>query len=66
VKDIVVMRGEAIFSVRPWPVKVSNPAKFRWAIYRDGAFVGAAMTKAEAHDRIGAGYYDPAPAVTKE
>ena len=58
---IAIERAGVLFTVRSFPAGAPNPAKFRWAIYRDGHLVGAARSKHDAQDRIDAGYYDPAP-----
>jgi len=57
----VVLRGESIFTLTPWPRRAPNPGKFRWLVHRDGQAVGAARTKADAARRIREGFYDPAP-----
>ncbi len=60
-KDIVIMRAGCIFTIRPFPRNVPNPARFRWIIYRDGIRAGYGKSKAEARQRVEAGYYDPEP-----
>lgn len=57
-KSALLMRGEALFSVRPWPALVPNPGKFRWAVYRDGTFCGGVKTKADAERQINSGCFD--------
>lgn len=57
--SLIVERQGCLFTLKPYPKNAPNPSKFRWAIYRDGGFVGAAHTKKDAEDRISSGYYDP-------
>lgn len=57
-KTVLLMRGEALFSIRPWPALVLNTGKFRWAIYRDGTFCGGVKTKSEAERQINSGWLD--------
>lgn len=33
---IAIERAGVLFTVRAFPAGAPNPAKFRWAIYRDG------------------------------
>ena len=57
-KPRIIKRRGLLFTLKDWPVKAANPAKFRVAIYRDGEFVGAAKKIEDAERRIKWGLYD--------
>ncbi len=57
-KPRIVQRGDLLFTLKDWPNRVPNPSKWKVAVYRDGALIGAARKIADAEERISRGYYD--------
>ena len=59
-QPFAILRQGRIFTLKPWPARVPNPSKFRWAVYCDGTMVGGAKKKEDAEQRINSGWYDDA------
>ena len=62
---VIEQRG-VIYSIKPYPKSLDNPAKWRWMIYRDGMSCGRARTKVEAVDKIRRGDYEQASITSEE
>ncbi len=63
-KDRIMEHNGAVYTIKAFPrgKHVHNPAKFRVAVYRDGAFVGGQRTIADAEQKVRSGWWEPDPA----